>query len=158
MLTIRIKYYIFCLLSFICFSSYAQEQADQSVVTIIGDEAEEVTETNDFIKTNPTSQDSQPALSKKLANENQKVIAVNKNGDVQLRFDNNNYLHPAERLGGSAYANYSSYSNKDYFDNDDKAPKRATTLAELKFNFKKRFRALFPARKKKYRPTLCGRF
>ncbi len=156
MLTVKLKYYFSCflLLSFIVLQ--AQESNNQSMVTIIGDEPDEPENTQDFLNTNPYNQSISPPVNQSIVNDDQKAVVAPLDKGVHIRFEVN-YLHPAERLGGNSYAG-TAYNGNSYTDYEDKVKRRNVSFAERKFNMKKRFRKWFPARKKKYRPTLCGRF
>lgn len=131
----------------------AQESFDQSVVTIIGDDPVEANNTHDFVNTNPNSQSANPPEDQKIINDNQDVMNPSLENGFQMRFEVT-YVRPVERLGGTSFAP----SAKSYNDDYETSKKRTVTLTERKFNAKKKFRKWIPKRKKKYRPTLCGRF
>ncbi len=130
----------------------AQDAYNQSVVTIIGDDPVEVNNTQDFVNTNLYNQRDNPPEHQTIINDNQNVVVPSLENGFHMRFEIT-YAKPAERLGGASFAT-SSYNYEEY----EKAEKRTVSLAERKFNAKKKLRKWLPKRKKKYRPTLCGRF
>ena len=150
MLTIRLKYYLFCSLTFSVLYLKAQEsnENNQAVVTIIGDELDQSTNTNDFVNTNPYEQPKEPPDRHQKIQKNQDIEPTLENG-FHMRFEVS-FSDPSKKIGSSS----ASSSNND----SGKVKKRGIKLAERSFNAKKRFRKWLPARKKRYRPTLCGRF
>jgi hypothetical protein len=156
MLTVKLKYCFSCFLLLSFFVLQAQESNNQSVVTIIGDEPDEPENAENFLNTNPYNQSSDPPVNQTIVNDDQKVAAAPLEKGVHIRFEVN-YTHPAERLSANSYAG-TAYNGNSYMDYEDSVKRKNVTLAERRFNMKKRFRKWFPARKKKYRPTLCGRF
>ncbi len=149
MSSIRLKYFLFCLITLGVTCVNAQESFDQSVVTIIGDDPIEANNAQNFANANPNI----PPQDQKIINDNQKGITPSGENGFQMRFETS-YSKPAERLGGGSLA--SSY--KSYDEDDGTSKKRTITLTERTFNAKKKFRKWIPKRKKKYRPTICGRF
>ncbi len=131
----------------------AQESFDQSVVTIIGDDPVEANNTHDFVNTNPNNRPDNPPDDLQIINDNQNVVNPSLENGFQMRFEVT-YARPVERLGGASFAP----SSKSYNDDYETAKKRTVTFTERKFNAKKKFRKWIPKRKKKYRPTICGRF
>lgn len=153
MSAIRLKYFLFCLIVLGVHCLSAQESFDQSVVTIIGDDPIEANNTQDFVNTNPGRQLNNPPEDQKIINDNQNVITPSLENGFHMRFEVT-YALPVERLGGTSFAP----SSKGYNDDYEEAKKRTVTLTERTFNAKKKFRKWMPKRKKRYRPTLCGRF
>lgn len=153
MSAIRLTYFFFCLI--ICGLGHlsAQEAEEQSVITIIGDESIDAENTHDFVNTNPYQQSAVPPTNQKIINENQLVLPVSSDNGMSMRFENG-YYKPSERLGGGAFVVNSTMYDDDY----EKTKKRTVGLTERTFNAKKKLRKWLPKRKKKYRPTMCGRF
>jgi hypothetical protein len=131
----------------------AQDASDQAVVTIIGDDPVEANNAHDFVNTNPYDQSKAPPQNQKVINDDQEVIIPSIENGFHMRFEIT-YSKPVERLGGAAYVSSSS----EYDDEFQKAKKRTISMNERKFNAKKKLRKWLPQRKKKYRPTICGRF
>lgn len=153
MLALRIKYTFFCLIlmGFSCLK--AQSTDDLSVVTIIGDDPIEANTAHDFYTTNPYAQPTAPPKNQKIINDNQKTITPSLENGFHMRFEISPTQIP-ERLGGASFVSPAFTYDTEY----DKIQKRSVSIEERKFNAKKKFRKWIPKRKKKYRPTLCGRF
>lgn len=149
MLAIRLKYFLFCCMLCIASCLYSQDIEEQSVITIIGDD--------DFAlnNTNPYEQSNTPPQNQKIINDNQKITSPSLEHGFNMRFESA-YSKPAERLGGGG----SSFAvNYNMYDDDDEAGQKSTaSISERKFNAKKKLRKWLPKRKKKYRPTMCGRW
>lgn len=143
----KLKYYTLCCLLLCIVSIRAQ---DQAVVTIIGDDPIEANNTHDFVNTNAYPQNNEPPDKKLKLQKNEMVIPSLENG-FHMRFEVS-YDKPSERLGGTGGAAFASSSEYD------RTKKRSTSLTERKFNIKKRLKKWIPTRKRRYRPTLCGRF
>lgn len=62
-----------------------------------------------------------------------------------------------ERMTSLGNSSASAYSASASYSSGAKVHHHSS-LSEKSFNFKKKFRAWFPKRKKKYRPTLCEKF
>ena len=150
LLTIRLKYYLFCSLILGVLHLKAQEpnENSQAVVTIIGNEPEQSTNTNDFVNTNPYEQPKAPSDKHQQVQKNQNIEPTLENG-FHMRFEVS-FSEPSKQSG------LSSVSSSD--NDSGKVKKRGIKFAERSFNAKKRLRKWFPHRKKRYRPTLCGRF
>ena len=150
MLTIRLKYYLFCSLLPGVFCLNAQEPNDnnQAVITIIGNDPSTINNTHDFINTDPYQQTKEPPSQDQKLLQNQNIEPTLENG-FHMRFEVS-YSLPSEQRGGA-----SSYSSND---DGTTVKKRGVRITEHSINAKKRLKRWFPARKKKYRPTLCGRF
>ena len=148
--TIRLKYYLFCsLLSGVLYlKGQEPNESNQAVVTIIGNDPTEANNTHDFINTNPYEQPNAPPGRQQKVQKNQNIEPTLENG-FHMRFE----VSFAEDGKQSGLASISSSGN-EY----GKVKKHGIKLAERSFNAKKRFRRWLPCRKKKYRPTLCGRF
>lgn len=131
----------------------AQDTYNQAVVTIIGDDPVEVNNTQGFVNTNLYNQPNNPPENQTIINDNQNVVVPSLENGFHMRFEIT-YSKPAERLGGASFASPAYYN----FEEDEKVKKRTVSLSERMFNVKKKFRKWLPKRKKKYRPTLCGRF
>ena len=153
MSAIRLTHFLFCLILLGAASLKAQDLNDESVVTIIGDDPIEANNAHDFVNTNPYAQSNTPPADLKVINEDQNIIVPSLENGFHMRFEMT-YSKPAERLGGAAFVS----SNYAYEDGFEKAKKRSASLTEHKFNAKKKLRKWLPKRKKRYRPTLCGRF
>lgn len=153
MSAIRLTYFFFCLIG--CGLSHlsAQEAEEQSVITIIGDEFVDADNTHDFVNTNPYEQLIAPPANQKIINDNQKVVTPTFDNGFNMRFESG-YSKPAERLGGSSFVVNSNMYEDDY----EKSKKHTASITERAFNAKKKLRKWLPKRKKKYRPTMCGRF
>ena len=149
MLTIRLKYYLFCSLSLgiLCLKAQEPNENNQAVITIIGSEPLEDNNTHDFINTDPYYKTKAPPSKGQKLLQNQNIEPTLENG-FHMRFEVS-YL-PSEQNGG-----ISSYSSND---DGSIVKKHGVRITEHSINAKKRLRKWFPARKKKYRPTLCGRF
>ncbi len=149
MLTIRLKYYLFCslLFSVLCLNAQEPEEDNQAVITIIGNDPLQTTNTHDFINTNPYYQTKEPPSQQQKIQQNQNIEPSLENG-FHMRFEVS-YSQPIEQWGSSSFS-----SGND----GNKVKKRGNKFAAQSINAKKRFRKWFPAHKKKYRPTLCGRF
>ena len=128
----------------------AQESNEnsQAVVTIIGNDPDQVNNTNDFINTNPYEQPIVPPGKQQKVQKNQNIEPTLENG-FHMRFEVS-FSQPSKQTGSSSVAS----SDNDY----GKVKKGGIKLAERSFNAKKRFRRWFPSRKRKYHPTNCGRF
>lgn len=153
MSAIRLTYVVFCLMTVCVTSLQAQDSNDQSVVTIIGDDPIEANNTHDFVNTNVYNPNNTPPKGQKVINDDQAVIIPSIENGFHMRFEMT-YSKPAERLGGAAFVS-SNYAYEDDFEN---GKKHSASLSERKFNAKKKLNKWFPKRKKKYRPTICGRF
>ncbi len=150
MLTIRLKYYLVCSLLLSVLFSKAQEtdENSQSVVTIIGNDPSEANNMNDFINTNPYDQPKVPPGKQQKVQKNQNIEPTLENG-FHMRFEISP-SQPAKQMG------LASVSSTDY--DYGKVKKGGIKFAERSFNAKKRMRRWWPARRKKYHPTNCGRF
>jgi hypothetical protein len=153
MSAMRLNYFFFCLMIFGASHLYSQEAEEQSVITIIGDESLDAENTHDFVNTNPYEQPIAPPANQKIINDNQKGVTPSFDNGFNMRFESS-YSKPAERLGGSSFAVNSNMYDDDY----EKAKKHTASITERAFNAKKKLRKWLPKRKKKYRPTMCGRF
>ena len=149
---------IFCLSAFTVFSQ-STNQSNQSVVTIVGDAPETNNDPNDFINSNPYTENSEPQIQQQMTTQN--IEPTLENG-FHIRFELNqasqeyNIKTPdAPSLTSSGFSTGSSGGGGASV---GKTKKHATSAEERAFNAKKRFRTWFPKRKKRYRPHLCGRF
>lgn len=149
MLTLRLKYYLFCSLLLGVLVLKAQEPNDdnQAVITIIGNDPLQTDNTHDFINTNPYYQTKEPPGQQQKLQPNQNIEPGLENG-FHMRFEVS-YSQPIEQWGSSSFS-----SGAD----GNKVKRRGSKLAELSINAKKHLKRWLPARKKKYRPTICGRF
>lgn len=149
-LTIRLKYYLFCslLLGVLFLKAQEPNEISQAIVTIIGNDPIQANNTHDFINTNPYDQPNVPPGKQQKVQKNQNIEPTLENG-FHMRFEVS-FSENAKQTGSASV----SSSDKEY----GKVKKRGIKLAERSFNAKKRFRKWMPCRKKKYRPTLCGRF
>ncbi|MEO6901918.1 MAG: hypothetical protein ABI315_02040 [Bacteroidia bacterium] len=112
-----------------------------NVVTVIGDSiSKNNLETKNIYET------------KSIPNGQKKMILGSKNGLSSL---GNEFPLRTEIQSNTKNVNASSSSsnNKEY----GKIKRRKISIAEHKFNFKKRFRTWIPKPKKKYRPNICGK-
>lgn len=153
MLAMRLNHFLFYLLILGSSRLYSQEVEEQSVITIIGDESLDAENTHDFVNTNPYEQPIAPPTNQKIVNDNQKGVTPSFDNGFNMRFESG-YSKPVERLGGSSFAVNSNMYDDDY----EKAKKHTASTNERIFNAKKKLRKWLPKRKKKYRPTMCGRF
>jgi len=126
----------------------AQEPDDdnQAVITIIGNDPQQTINTHDFINTNPYYQTKEPPPQQQIQ-QTRNIEPTLENG-FHMRFEVS-YSQPIEQWGSSSFSSGSD---------GNKVRKRGTKLATHSINAKKHLKRWFPARKKKYRPTLCGRF
>ena len=149
MLTLRLKYYLFCSLLLGVLFLKAQEPNDdnQAVITIIGNDPLQTDNAHDFINTNPYYQTKEPPSQQQQIQPNQNIEPSLENG-FHMRFEVS-YAQPIEQWGSSSFSSGSD---------GNKVKRRGSKLAELSINAKKHLKRWLPARKKKYRPTLCGRF
>ena len=159
----KLKYFIFYLLLLIAFRarSQADNNADNgSTVIIMGNPLANDNSLGNLPPSNPnTNVISQtnvppPPAQQQLAPIEENIEPTLENG-FHMRYQ---IASPAsvERLstvGSSAYAGSggSSYSG-------GVKAKHHASVSEMSFNFRKKFRAWFPKRKKKYHPTLCEKF
>jgi hypothetical protein len=150
-LTIRFKYYLLCLLLVSSLFSKAQEPNDnnQAVITIIGDDPPESSNAHDFVNTNPYTPPVDPPDKQQKVQKNQNIEPTLENG-FHMRFE----VSFAEPIGGEKEPSIIATAD----DSDISVNKKVPTLTQRTINFKKRLKKWFPARKKKYKPTLCGRF
>ncbi len=150
MLTIRLKYYLFCslLVGVLYLKAQEPDENNQSVVTIIGNEPIQNNNINDFINTNPYEQPIEPPGRHQKVQKNQNIEPTLENG-FHMRFEVS-YSPLVKQSGSSAVAS----TDNEY----GKVKKRGIKFSERSFNAKKHLRRWLPAHKKKYRPTLCGRF
>jgi len=151
-LTLRFKYCLFCSLFLWVLNLKAQvpDESNQAVITIIGDDPVPTTNAHDFITTNPYPESEEPPGKHEKVQKSQNIEPTLENG-FHMRFDVT-LSKPVENTGATTYL--------PPFTNDDnsKPDKKIASLAQRKFNAKKRLRKWFHPRKKKYRPTMCGRF
>ncbi len=151
MLTIKLKYFLFCsLLSCVlCLKAQAPKEDSQAVINIIGDDPIQSNISQDLTNSNPYDQPKEPPGKKQKILQNQDIEPTLENG-FHMRFEIS-YAQPLVPNAGTAFA-------ADGEDNGNKIKKRSGRLTERRINLKKRLRKYIPARKKKYRPTICGRF
>ncbi|MES2397835.1 MAG: hypothetical protein V4549_17615 [Bacteroidota bacterium] len=151
MLTIRLKYYLLCSLLFciVCLKAQESNGNSQAVISIIGDDPIETNNAHDFINTNPYSQTEAPPDQKQKVQKNQNIEPTLENG-FHMRFEVSS-SQPIAQMGSSSF----SSPGDDY---EKKVKRRGKKLNERTLNFKKRIKRALPTRKKKYRPTICGRF
>jgi hypothetical protein len=129
----------------------AQESGDdnQAVISIIGADPVQSNNAHDFINTNPYYQTKIPPDQKTKVQKNQNIEPTLENG-FHMRFEIS-ANQPIEQIGTSSF----SPSDDDY---GEIGKKHGNKIGAHKSNLKRRLKRLFPARQKKYRPTLCGRF
>ncbi len=124
----------------------AQDANNQAMVTIIGDDPVQITNTVDFINTNPYQQPDSPVAQKIESNQN--IEPTLENG-FHMRFEIS--ANPPVELTGTSSISPSGGSSY-------KTKRKERKLSVISYNLKKRIKRRFPARKKKYRPSACGRF
>lgn len=142
----NIKYsLLFALLFFNMLLSTAQQPVSENynVVTIIGDSIP----ANNF--------ESQNTYQTKTSPNPQNKLLIGSENSLPL-FENEFSLH-TELQPNSIAVDASPSSSSNNYKEYGKIKKRKSSFAELKFNFKKRFRTWIPKPKKKYRPNICGR-
>ncbi len=151
MFSIRLKYYLFCslFLGICCLKAQEPNENSQAVISIIGDDPIQTNNTHDFINTNPYYQEKAPPGQNQKVQKNENIEPTLENG-FHMRFEVSSF-QPIEQMGSSSFS-----STADDYEKNDK--KRAIKITERKINVKKRLKRIFPTRKKRYRPTLCGRF
>ncbi|MES2286317.1 MAG: hypothetical protein V4547_11565 [Bacteroidota bacterium] len=119
------------------------------MISIIGDDPIQTNNTHDFINTNPYNQTEAPPDQKQQVQKNQNIEPTLENG-FHMRFEVSS-SQPIAQMGSSSF----SSAGEDY---EKKVKRRGKKLNERSLNIKKRLKRALPARKKKYRPTICGRF
>ena len=151
MLTIGLKYYLFCSLLFciVCLKAQEANGNSQAVISIIGDDPIQSNNTHDFINTNPYNQSEAPPDQKQKVQKNQNIEPTLENG-FHMRFEISSF-QPIEQMGSSSFSSFED----DY---EKKVKRRGKKLNERNLNIKKRIKRALPTRKKRYRPYLCGRF
>ena len=151
MFSLRLKYYFFCsfLIFVLCLKAQNPNDGSQAVINIIGDEPVQSNNASDFINTNPYPTPKEPPGKHQKLQEKQIIEPSLENG-FHVRFEMS-YDQPFDQGGGASISSGSG-------DGSTKVKKRGKKLIERSINTKKRIRRWFPARKKKYRPTMCGRF
>lgn len=151
MLMIRLKYYLLCSLLFCIVWLKAQESNgnSQAVISIIGDDPIETNNTHDFINTNPYHQNEAPPDQKQKVQKNQNIEPTLENG-FHMRFEVSSFQR-IQQMGSSSFPS----PGEDY---ENKVKRRGKKINERWLNVKKRIKRALPTRKKKYRPTICGRF
>lgn len=151
MLRIGLKYYFFCSLLFciVCLKAQESNGNSQAVISIIGDDPIQSNNTHDFINTNPYNQTEAAPDQKQKVQKNKNIEPTLENG-FHMRFEVSSF-QPIEQLGSSSFSSI----EEDY---DKKYKKRGKKVNERSLNIKKRIKRALPTRKKKYRPTICGRF
>ncbi len=160
MISKRFRYCLsiaFCLPAFVVYSQ-PNAQGNQSGVTIIGDnpQTNNDNDPNDFINSNPYTENNEPQIQQQMTAQN--IEPTLENG-FHIRFELNQAsqeynIKPADPTSMSSGFTSSGGGSASV----GKTKKHGTSLGELTFNAKKRFRSWFPKRKKRYRPHLCGRF
>lgn len=151
MFTLRLKYCLFCSLLSVFLQLRAQEPYDgnQAGISIIGNDPVQSNNVHDFINTNPYDQHKAPPDQKQRIQKNQNIEPTLENG-FHMRFEVSAF-QPIEQMGSSSFSSLAEdYGNKD--------KKRGVRPAGRIIKIKKYLKRMFPTRKKKYRPTLCGRF
>ncbi|MES2140138.1 MAG: hypothetical protein V4511_10560 [Bacteroidota bacterium] len=119
------------------------------MISIIGDDPIQTNNTHDFINTNPYHQTEVPPDQKQKVQKNQNIEPTLENG-FHMRFEFSS-SQPIAQMGSSSF----SSTGEDY---ERKVKRRGKKLNEGSLNIKKRIKRALPTRKKKYRPTNCGRF
>ena len=152
----RLRYCLSGALTFVSISAFSQQnnQANQAMVTIVGD-APEVNNVNDFVNTNPSVENNnEPQIQQQLTAQNTNIEPTLDNG-FHARFEVNSQ-QAVEPTSIAGFAPVSSAGTS--FASSGKSKRHFTTMAEHSFNTKKKIRSVLPKRKKKYHPHLCGRF
>ena len=151
MLTSGFKYYLFCplLICIACVKAQESNENSQAVISIIGDDPIQTNNTHDFINTNPYEQVEAPPDQKQKVQKNQHIEPTLENG-FHMRFEVSSF-QPIEQMGSSSF----SSRQEEY---GRRSKKREKGFNERAINAKKRLKRMLPARKKRYRPYLCGRF
>ena len=135
------------MLGCLCVNAQQSGLTNQAVVTIVGNSPNINDNLNDFINTNPYQQSSEPVVQQQTVQSNQIIEPTLENG-FHVRFQVNS-TQPMERTSSAGTSSGNSYN---------KARKHGISMAKLSFDVKKRVKCWLPERKKKYHPTLCGRF
>ena len=151
MLTIGLKYYLFCSLLFciVCLKAQEANGNSQAVISIIGDDPIQSNNTHDFINTNPYNQSEAPPDQKQKVQKNQNIEPTLENG-FHMRFEISSF-QPIEQMGSSSFSSFED----DYEKN---VKRRGKKLNERNLNIKKRIKRALPTSNKRFRPYLCGRF
>lgn len=151
MFTIRLKYYLFCALLpvVLCLKAQEPNEDNQAVISIIGNDPIQTNNTHDFINTNPYYQSTEPPGQQQQIQKNPDIEPTLENG-FHMRFEVS-YSPLMEQRGSSSFSTSTG-------DLGNKVKKKGTRSKEHSINLKKRLKRWLPARKKRYRPTLCGRF
>jgi hypothetical protein len=153
----KLKYLFFHLFLLASLSAFCQN--NEATVTIVGNSSDNDNNGNQYSGNANQTNAPPPPAQQEFAPVDQNIEPTLENG-FHMRFQIEN---PAsvERLSSvsSSYAgSSSSYSGGGGGGSAVKARKRAVTMTERSFNFKKRLRSWLPKRKKKYHPTLCEKF
>jgi hypothetical protein len=153
------KYYLLPLLLLGSAVSNAQPNANQAVVTIVGDPIQSdnnyAQDNNDFLNNdfNPyQDNNTNPPTQQQSAQLNQGTIEPTLENGFHVRF-NLESAQPVERMSSSGYMSTGGSSSAG-----GAKSKKHVTMAERTFNAKKKIKCWLPKRKKRYRPHLCGRF
>jgi len=160
----KLNFNLFLLLATTSLASFAQvanDDGEESVVTIIGNPVnpnntnssnQSPEYTQGYISTVNYQTQTNPPEKGKLNNEPKTIEPTLENG-MHMRFEVESPTPSSDRLGSAGYASISggSYSSS-------KSKKNTNSLSKRTFNLKKKFRCWFPKRKKKYRPNLCVDF
>lgn len=169
------KYHLSCLLLLSCACMRAQsDQPNVAVITIIGGEPVPVNTINDYASsnTNPYAESLSAPPVQGQFNEPRTIDPTLENGfHMRFELETTAYQEPSnvvndERLENVLTGLKPPYSKQTGSMSNTssggatmtKSNKHSLNMQERMFNAKKKFKAWFPHRKKKYHPHLCARF
>lgn len=147
----HIKYY-FLTLSLLTAPLFLRGQSSSNAtVTIIGDPVAESAPTDPSISPIP------PENGGQLADPQNIEPTLENSFHIRYRIETPQKEKEADAV--NEYASLSTSTGPATSSGGTKIKRRhIVTLEERRFNFKKKYKALMPKRKKKYRPNVCGRF
>ena len=156
---VKLSYIRYCFLILQLFGGSllmsGQSNGNSTVTIIGGDPGTENQGINSIVNS-----ESPPMDGRQLA-EPQNIEPTLENGfHIRYRIDTPSHQEEG-RLVGDEYASISagvSATTSGSSGGSKIKKRRLASIAELSFNFKKRYKAMVPKRKKKYRPNVCGRF
>ncbi|MCW3071045.1 MAG: hypothetical protein JWO44_935 [Bacteroidetes bacterium] len=155
----RLTYLFFS--SFTLASLCGYSQNNEATVTIVGNPVDNDPTGNQFSNINyQTNAPPPPPAQQEFAPVNENIEPTLENG-FHMRFQIES-PGSVERLSGAGTSTPSSsgsyYSAGSGGGSGAKVRKRAISMTERSFNFKKKLKNWMPKRKKKYHPTLCEKF
>ncbi|MCW3101717.1 MAG: hypothetical protein JWO09_157 [Bacteroidetes bacterium] len=157
MKTFRLTYLFFYLFALASLCGYSQN--NEATVTIVGTPVDNDPAGNQYSNVNYQTNAPPPPAQQQLAPINENIEPTLENGfHMRFQIESPGSVERLSGVGGSAPSSGSYYAAGSGGGSGAKVRKRAVTMTQRSFNFKKKLKSWMPKRKKKYHPTLCEKF